>query len=289
MMDPPYTGPRMEARSGSGSSFAPVPRKLELDKEARVYGSRWVRVESTAGAGSFQEVPLTWEDLFDPQEGDHVVHSTVHGKTIRDTATRLDGFFEARGQDDVLVCDDVKMLWKNPRIKRIAPDIAVIPDVKDPDRYRKSFDEKQEGTGPVFVLEVTSETTVDFDRDEKPDIYHQAGVRENFMLDQMESPWELSGERLDPETGNWVDIEPDEGGRYLAETLGVYFSVAPSGEDLILKDAATGEVIRKLPAEARARREAEQRAVEEAAAREAAEAKVQKLLAEIERLKSADD
>ncbi|MCP3998856.1 MAG: hypothetical protein GY722_27860, partial [bacterium] len=47
MMDPPYTGPEMEARESSGGSVVEVPRELEpedLDQDARVYGSRWVEV-----------------------------------------------------------------------------------------------------------------------------------------------------------------------------------------------------------------------------------------------------
>ncbi len=43
MMDP-ATGPKMEALSGSGSTFIRVPRELDVESlgdEARVYGSRY--------------------------------------------------------------------------------------------------------------------------------------------------------------------------------------------------------------------------------------------------------
>jgi hypothetical protein len=36
------------------------------------YGSRWVEVAMANGRVSLRQVSLTWEDLLDPQEGDHV-------------------------------------------------------------------------------------------------------------------------------------------------------------------------------------------------------------------------
>lgn len=53
MTDPPYTGPGMEARRTSPSSIVEVPREVEVDEKARVYGSRWLSVSRrTAGASS---------------------------------------------------------------------------------------------------------------------------------------------------------------------------------------------------------------------------------------------
>ena len=48
MMDPPYNGPKMEARRSSGSTFVEAPCDFEvddLDEEARVYGTRWAKVQ----------------------------------------------------------------------------------------------------------------------------------------------------------------------------------------------------------------------------------------------------
>lgn len=287
MMDPPYTGPKMEARRTSATTVVTVPRDLDLDKEARVYGSRWTRVESAEGAASFQEVPLTWADLFDPR--DHVPHGPIHAKVISETKESLVPFFTSRGRDDIVVYDDVKMFWKDPLIPTVAPDIAVIPGMKEPDPKRESFNEREEETRPCFVLEVISKATADFDRNEKLKIYRRAKVRECFMLDRLKSPWELVARRLNPKTGKYRKVAADQRGQYLAETIGVYFSISESGDELILEDAETGEVIMKPIEQAEARRrEAEAR---EAAERRAAgaEGKIQELLAEIERLKSSDD
>jgi len=279
MMDPSYNGPKMEARRSSGSSVVEAPREIDADKEARVYGSRWEEVETTDGDTSFQEVPLTWEDLFDPQEGDHVPHGTEHADLISETKESLKAFFDAQNRSDVLVCDDVKMLWTDPKLPRVGPDVAVIPGVEDPDRSRDSFDELREGTRPSFVLEVTSKATAPFDRGEKPDVFRRAKVQECFVLDRLKSPWELKAYRLDAKTGEYLEVVPDERGRYPAETIGVHFSIAESGEALILEDAATGQPLLKPREESVARQAAERRA-------EAAEAKVRELLAEIERLRS---
>ena len=274
MADPPYTGPKIEARASLGRYVADVPRELQVedfDKEARVYGSRWVKVEDAGGGSRFEEVPLRWEDLFDPREGDRLVHSSQHGKTLRDIGARLDCLYAARGRDDVVVFDDVRIDWKTPGVRPACPDVSVIPGVKKGERAPKSFSEKKAGTGPCFVLEITSEETADYDRTEKPKIYRAAKVPEIFLLDEMRAPWELKGERLHPKTGRYRKIRPDRRGRLLAETLGVYFSISASGDDLVMEDVSTGEVLRKPVAELQARQVAERQAAEEAEARQAAE------------------
>lgn len=239
------------------------------------YGSRFVEME-TAEGNDYREVPLTWEDLFDPQEGDVMVHGTLHARIIRRVGTMLDVFFESRGARGVLVCDDVKMLWKDPTLQRIAPDVAVILGVRDPQRPRKSFDEAREGTRPAFVLEVVSESTRKFDQESKPSIYRQAGVRESFLLDPLATPWTLQGRRLSPTTGRYRKIRPDRRGRLLSEATGLYFSVAEDGESLTLEDAATGERLQDPVEESMARKAAERRA-------EAAERRIAELEAKLAR------
>jgi len=285
MMDPPCNGPKLEVRKSPGSTLVEMPRELKLDEQGRVYGSRWVEVRDADGAARFEEVPLTWKDLFDPQEGDRLMHSPGHGKTLRDTGARLDCFYDAQGRDDVVVYDDVRIDWKTPGVDPACPDVAVIPGMKKRHKGRrppKSFNEKEEGTSPCFVLEVTSEETANYDRTRKPAIYRKAKVPEIFLLDELKSPWELVGERRNPKTGRYLKVRPDKRGRLLAETLGVYWSISESGDDLILEDAETGEVLLKPVAEAQARRQeaeareaAERQAAEDAEARRQAEVRVE--------------
>lgn len=301
-MDPSYDGPKLEAREPEGT-YTRVPREIE---DPFRYGSRWVYVKTKKGT-ELREVPLTLEDLFDPQEGDYVPHSTVHGDLVSESKTLIRQALRSRGQTDVLVCDDVKMLWKDPALARIAPDVAVIPGISDPERLRPVFDQAEEGTGPVFVLEVVSKATRKFDSEDKPKIYRRAEVEECFILDPLKSPWEIVGRRLEPRTGRYRKIRPDREGRLRSKTLELDFVIAPEGERLILVDVATGEPLRTLgesesareaaesareaaesarEAEKEAREAAELRAAKEEAARRAAEAENQKLALEIERLRA---
>ncbi len=259
MMDPPYTGSKMEARATEGG-VARVPREIE---DPFRYGSRWVQVETPEGS-RFEEVPLTLEDLFDPQEGDLVTHSTLHGDIISETKEMIRQAFRSRGRTDVLVCDDVKMLWRDPGLSQVGPDIAVIPDVEDPARRRDSFDESKEGTGPVFVLEVISKSTRNFDYNDKPKVYRQAGVGELFLLDPLETPWKLEARRLHPRTGRYRKIRADGKGRIRSEPLDLHFAVAPEGDRLVLVDAVTGEELRDLGQAEAAREAAERQAAQEA-------------------------
>ncbi len=263
------------------------------------YGSRWIEVE-IAGRRTFKEVPLTEDDLLDPQEGDQVPQTPDHGNALFEAKESLGCFFANQGQD-IVVWTDVKMLWKDPTIPQVAPDIAVIPGIKDEKNRRKNFDEKKEGTRPVFVLEILSEATAETDRRKKPSIYHSAKVKEYFLLDPLKEQWKLKGYRLVPGWKKYREIQPDGRGRLLAETLGVRFSIAPPGNDMIAEDAATGEPLRKpieewaarkaeaeaRKAEAEARKAAERQASEEAEARQSAETELQKLLAENERLRAS--
>ena len=239
----------------------------------------------------------------------------------------LDVLYAVRGRDDVVVYDDVLLRWKTPGVAPACPDVAVIPGMKKPrpgEPKPKSFDEKKAGTSPVFVLEVTSAETAEYDRESKPQIYREAQVPEFFLLDEQKTPWELSGERRDPRTGAYESVATDPQGRLLSKELGVCFSISARGDDLVMEDASTGEVLRKPVEESEARRAAERQAAEEAEAREAAErqaaeeaearrqeaeareaaerqtakeaearkaaeATVQELLAKIQRLESSDD
>lgn len=296
-MDPPYSGPKVEARQGSSGSYVRTPREIEVDPKAQIYGSRWVVVEEPGKKPFCREVPLTWDDLFDPQDGDHVSHGSEHADLIFDIRGMLKALFRSRGRNDVLVCDDMKMFWADPSVSRVSPDIAVTFGLDDPERSRDSFNEAKEGTRPSFVLEITSKATAHFDRNDKPDVFRKAKIQEVLLLDRLKTPWRISGYRLDA-MGRKRAISKDKQGRVLAKTLDIFFSIAEGGEGVVLTDAQSGKIL--VPplaaqavaeqrvadladaqaAEATARALAEQKVAEQ-------EAKLQELMAEIERLKSS--
>ena len=154
---------------------------------------------------------------------------------------------------DVLIGGNLKMLWRDPKVPRVAPDVVVIPGVADPRKGRKSFDEKKEQGAvgrahPDFVLEVTSEATAKTDVREKPRVYERAEVAEYFLLDSLVTPWTLTGRRLHPATGRYRKIRPDAEGRILAATLEVHFAIGEDGQSVDLFDARTGDKLRDLHA-----------------------------------------
>ncbi len=258
MMDPSYSGPPMEARSApSGDLRAPRDPDPRLVEDPFFYGYRWVQVKTAEGKAVSEQIPLTREDLLDPQEDDHVSNRFWHDLIIGRLGEILRTLFASRDRGDVVVTANVKMLWKDPGVKRVDPDLAVIPGVGDPDRDFSSFDEAREGTHPVFVLEVLSEATESTDHEDKPAIYRRAGVEEYFILNQMTTPWTLEALRLHPATGRYRKVRPSKNARVASETLEVLFEVGEDGKSLVLTDLRTGERLRDHRGEVEARRAAE--------------------------------
>lgn len=268
-------------------------------------GSRWIRVRRPDGTWERKEIPLTAMDLLDPQEGDLVVQNTWHANTVFDIFSALKWRYEPH--PDILVGTDLKMLWGIRGLQNPAPDVAVIPRVRDREKLRSSFDVLLEGTRPILVLEVVSDDTPehqDNDHDKKVTIYQRAGVREYLILDPpartCHPHW--TGYRLDL-SRRYQPIAPDEEGRIFSETTGLWFGIDPDRRTLRIVDAMTDE---RLPLgnelrerlqgaeaqagrEAEARRTAETQARREAEARRAAEAEVARLREEIERLKGGSN
>lgn len=157
----------------------------------------------------------------------------------------LRSFFLHR--DDVLVAGDMKMLWGIPKLKEPAPDVAVIPGVRNKLAERDSFDVAGEGTRPCLIIEVVSSKFPEIrrnDTEEKVGIYSKAGIPEYFHFDPptiyTRGRLLLTGYRLDAQHG-YQRIEPDREGRLLSETTGLLFGVAEDGRTLQIFNAATGE------------------------------------------------
>ncbi len=261
-----------EARAATtpGSSTSPATETFR-------WGSRWIRQRGADGNVRWREVPLTWEDLLDPQEGDVMVHGTLHGQIICNLAVLLRHWFESRGRGDVLVTDDVKMFWGIPGLANIAPDVAVIENVNDPERARGSFKVAEEGTRPSLAIEVISRSTRDFDYQTKPEIYQRAGIRECLFVDPLSEPWKLFGHRLSESGDSYRPLEPDPSGGIVSQATGLCFRIGEDEASLVVEDAATGERLRTLSEEAEARRQAERQALRATAEKQALEAKLARL------------
>lgn len=270
----------------------PAPlRKLPADLERESdswctdpfrYGRRWRRVRLPSGEVTEQPVPLTPDDLLDPQLGDEVTQSILHSDFVNTLFDLLKRFFAS--EDDVLVLSDVQMLWGIPGLSNPAPDVAVIRGVRDKhDQTPQTFDVVEQGVRPCLVIEVVSFSDPEIrqnDYKKKVKIYQAAGIPEYVILE----PPPLSG--LDrflitgyflSSDGRYLQNEADDQGRLLSRTTGLLFGNGEDG-DLVVIDVRTGgrlktslEVQEAWEEEIESRQAAEEEAARQAAARQAAE------------------
>lgn len=272
------------------------------------YGWRWRTVHLPGGEVLDEQIPLTADDLLNPQPGDQVGQSQLHWELLFLLARILDRFYEVR--NDVALAVDLKMLWRIPGLKEPAPDLAVIPGVRQKiDPSRTSFDIVEEGVRPCLILEVVSSSDLEIrrnDYEKKVELYQRVGISEYVILDPSMSSTEgrllLLGYRLNRK-GKYQRIQPDAQGRLLSETTGLLFGVGEDGQTPVIFNAQTGERLldpkeqadraeekyarevegRKLETEARLAAEA--LAAREAEGRKAAEAELARLRAELQAIR----
>jgi Uma2 family endonuclease len=286
------------------------------------YGWRPRYVHLPGGEVEEERIPLTAEDLLDPQPGDVILEDQPHANVTSFLHVLLDVHFET--DVDVLVTHDLKMVWGIPGLSEPAPDIAVIRGKRIKERFHggDTFEVAKEGVLPSLAIEVVSPKYAevrDNDYVKKKDLYERVGIPEYLMVEPYPVPENLRrhpikirhwlGYRLGPD-GRYQMIEPDGEGRLLSETTGLLFGIA-ADRYFEVTDVRTGKVLlnqsqlaaaqrateeradqeaqraereaeARVAAEQRAEREA-QRADQETEARKAAEAELARLRAELER------
>ena len=149
---PPY----LRRRKTTNLTLYWRPRYIPVMVDPFRYGWRPRYVRLPDGEVIEEQIPLTAEDLLDPQDGDVVGQSAYHFSLLLRLAILLRRYYA--DQKDVFVAGDLKMLWRIPGLKNPAPDVAVIPGVRDREADRKSFDVVAEGTRPWLVIELVSST-----------------------------------------------------------------------------------------------------------------------------------
>jgi Uma2 family endonuclease len=271
------------------------------------YGWRPKYVHLPSGEVIEEQIPLTPEDLLDPQLGDVVPQSGEHFDYAHLAVHLLRDHYAS--QPDVYVAGDMKMLWGIPGLPEPSPDVAVIPGYRPREKPPTSFNVLAEGTRPCLVLEVVSPSDPELlqnDYVKKVEIYQRAGVPEYILLDPPRPATKnrllLTGHRLGTD-GRYRPIEPDGEGFLLSETTQLRFGVDRDGKSLVILDAMTGQRLltsedlrAALQVETETRRAAEEqaRAAEERASqqteiRRAAEAEIARLRAELDRLRQGSD
>lgn len=260
----------------------PVRQQREpelLDEEPGITLQRWV--EGPGGRMELVEMPLTPELFLNPQVGDHMTQGKRHGDTAREIADLLDYFF--RPVPDVLVTFDLKHLF-GPGLSQPSPDVSVIRGVRDQEADRESFDVVAEGVRPCLIVEVVSPLSSRIrktDLEDKVALYRRAGIPEYLIVDSQrrDRRFRLLGYRLGP--SGYQPIEPDEEGRLLSETAGLWFQVSPDGNRVRMFEHPSGQPLLTRREEEILRKAAEEKA-------KAAEAEIARLRAELDRLPKSD-
>ncbi len=254
-------------------------RKMPTEEEPDPfrYGSRWKRVRLPNGEVIDQEIPLTPEDLLDPQPGDEVTQSDPHAQVVTTLHELLKRQFES--VQDVVVLFDMKIEWGLPGLPNPSPDLAVVRGV--PKREGRSiYRVAEEGELPCLIVEVVSYSDAAMyqnDHKVKVELYQRVGVPEYLIVDPpfpLEDPLALTGYRRASD-GRYRRIDPDSRGRIHSETTHLFFAPSEDGRTVRVGDAETGEWLLT--------------ASEERAARKTAEAENARLRAELERFKKTGE
>jgi colicin import membrane protein len=243
----------------------PAPPREEADPFR--YGWRDVKRTGPDGRVTWEQVPLTLEDVLHPQEGDVIPENTQHNRE-RDHVSDV---FRARlaGRRDALVLSDCLIDWGREDLRDPSPDVAPVLDVADPERRRGKFYVAQEGTRPFLIVEIVSPDTRVNDVVRKFDEYYRAGVPLYVIVDQEreDGPRRVLAYRHTPQ--GYQAVALDDRGRVLLDQLGVRLGLRDNR--IVCWDAATDEEVGNYVRQAQAREAAEQQARAEADARRAAE------------------
>ncbi len=272
----------------------PKASSLVPRKDPFRYGWRYVRRVHPDGSDSFDQVPLTLEDVLHPQEGDFHVLTDEHN----DDCAYLKYALRKQLAGKAMVLSDHRVAWDKPGLEPHGPDIAVIFGVRKRKRLGATFYVAAEGARPKLIIEVTSPETRRNDVVTKVDEYYRAGVALYVIVDVrhrqgQRTRLQLIGYRHAP--AGYEKMALDERGWLLLEELGVWIGIEGTrvvcydrrGRKILdyaeLADAREAEAKARKDAEAQAKaaqrraNKAEARAKKEAQAREALQAQNREL------------
>jgi Uma2 family endonuclease len=240
------------------------------------YGWRYVRRVGADGKETWDQVPLTLEDILHPQEEDFRVHSEEHQRDLEYAGSSLRHRLAGRA----MVFVDHRLLWDDPELGAHGPDVFVILDRTERVEDGGTFEVAVEGVRPVVIMEVVSPDTRRTDVVTKVEHYHRAGVPFYLIVDTTYRRGRRIRARLiayrhTPE--GYEQIPLNELGRVWLEPLQVWVGI--DGVQVRFYDAQGtpilnyDEVARARQADLEARKAAEDRTRLEAKARKTAEAR----------------
>lgn len=195
-------------------------------------------------------------------DGEPMAETDVHRQQMVYLIEALTDYF--RDDPQVYVAGNLLLYYAEGDPESVAPDVFVVFGV--PKGNRRVYKLWTEGKGPDVVFELTSRDTMWKDLGPKKGTYEMLGVQEYFLFDPLKEYLEppLQGYRLEEATYRRM-----EGEQLSSQVLGLELRV--EGEFLRLYDPKTGEKL-LTPLEAQA-------------ARRQAEAELERLRAELARLR----
>lgn len=273
MSEPSY---KLRSPEGTYAYADPSPSaRPDRGDDPFLYGWRWRR----SSDGKLRAIPLSYEDLLDPQEGDCVSEDSIH----RAVVDMISGILSLRyaDQPSVAIWSNLKVAFRIPDVTEgPAPDVYVVEGVRDRGRRRRSFRPEEEPGAILLGVEVVSKSSVKKDYEDLLGIYAKLGMAEYVAVRAkglyLDGAFEIRLWRRDAKRKRLVEVEPDGSGRFLSEKTGLLFGTGSDGKGLVIFDAAKGERLRAPLEEAAWQRE---RAVE-------AERLNREMKAEIERLRA---
>ena len=260
----------------------PIPPPTPADENPFRYGWRFVRHTGPDGQETWEQVPLTLEDVLHPQEGDHISENDVHEQECRYLADIFNR--RLRRAAGHRVFRDCLVNWGVAGIRNHSPDISVFSGIVRPQAEPIGiFDLVASGGRCRMALEIVSPDTRSNDVERKFDEYYRAGVPLYVIVDQEResSPRQLRGYQVGP--NGYEEIPLDAQGRLPLPFLGL--SLGLRDNRLVGFDLPTGAEIGDYDQVDEARQAAETQARQADEARQAAETRLQELEAELRRLR----
>ena len=92
------------------------------------YGWRYVTIRAPNGSETFEQVPLTLEDVLFPEEGDFIVQTDGHIGDIVYLRTVFKS--QVAGVPTTVVLSDCRVDWNLAGVRPLGPDVAVFSGVR---------------------------------------------------------------------------------------------------------------------------------------------------------------
>lgn len=221
------------------SSSMSTSTHRDLSTELAECGWRFEVVTQPDGTTADVQVPLTALEFLHPKEGYRLPNSTFHDNVAGDAKDMLTRRYASN--PDVAVFRDLLIKWDIADLGDHCPDTFVVFGVHNKEQNRTEFIVAEEGVRPALIVEVVSSRYRKQYRETKVVQYAQAMVQEYVIVDRRTYRKQVLDEVLGYRLigGHYQPITPDEEGRILCETVGLWISLQDGR--LIMEDAQTGQ------------------------------------------------